>query len=313
MRALVIADKGKVGTRKQAESLCRILGMEFDQIEIENAWKGWLKTPCQMRSFVMQKTQKDLNYDVIISAGRRSVVWAIKLKLAKPVFRIHIMDPGFPYRKFFNLIITPHHDNLSGKNIVGTVGSLVNPFENIVLRDDLTRYINPQRKTVVVAIGGPTKFYKFDKQSLYAVKDNLEKAFSGKTDNILMTFSRRTDPYTRLIMREWAQDHQAYVWDESEPNPYSHFLSQADCFVVTQDSIAMISDACYTGKPVYVFRLQGAHKKFDIFTSELLRTGRMRWFDGKCESWSYEPLRELNRIQPYVLKLIGEFYTKSNF
>ena len=44
-------------------------------------------------------------------------------------------------------------------------------------------------------------------------------------------------------------------------NPYFGLLALGRIIVVTSDSISMISEACFTGKPVYVYELPGRRQK----------------------------------------------------
>ena len=59
---------------------------------------------------------------------------------------------------------------------------------------------------------------------------------------------------------------------------------------MTCDSVSMVSEACSTGKPVYVIELEGGSAKFARFHDRLRARGITRPFDGALESWTYEPL-----------------------
>ena len=65
------------------------------------------------------------NSKVIISCGRKSVIHSIALKkrLKKQIFNIHIQDPKVSLNNF-DLIICPEHDNLKGDNVVQTKGAI---------------------------------------------------------------------------------------------------------------------------------------------------------------------------------------------
>ena len=41
--------------------------------------------------------------------------------------------------------------------------------------------------------------------------------------------------------------------DRHNANPYSGFLALADSFIVTAESISMLTESCATGKPVYLY------------------------------------------------------------
>ena len=56
-------------------------------------------------------------------------------------------------------------------------------------------------------------------------------------------------------------------------NPYLGILAHADCFIVTGDSVNMVSEAIATGKPVHVFKDFGGSKKFDRFHTSLEKLG----------------------------------------
>ncbi|MEJ2027957.1 MAG: ELM1/GtrOC1 family putative glycosyltransferase, partial [Limibacillus sp.] len=73
-----------------------------------------------------------------------------------------------------------------------------------------------------------------------------------------------------------------YDWnDTSAENPYRGLLGLADRFVVTGDSIAMLSEACATGRPVQIFDLggmrQGEAAERDFRVGAFLYAGLMRW------------------------------------
>ena len=67
-------------------------------------------------------------------------------------------------------------------------------------------------------------------------------------------------------------------------------MALADAVVVTADSVSMVSDACSTGKPVYVAELESGSGKFDRFHAYLRDQGMTRTFDGTLDSWTYDAL-----------------------
>nr|GMD21362.1 mitochondrial fission protein ELM1 [Ipomoea batatas] len=72
-------------------------------------------------------------------------------------------------------------------------------------------------------------------------------------------------------------------------------LAWADNFVITADSVSMLSEACSTGKPVYVVGAERCRWKFVEFHKALRERGLVRPFTGledMSETWSYPPLNE---------------------
>ena len=73
----------------------------------------------------MMKEKFVCDSKIIISCGRKSVIPSIALKkrLGKEIFNIHIQDPKVSFKNF-DLIISPEHDNIKGENIITTQGSI---------------------------------------------------------------------------------------------------------------------------------------------------------------------------------------------
>ena len=93
-------------------------------------------------------------------------------------------------------------------------------------------------------------------------------------------------------------------------NPYFGYLALADAIVVTSDSIAMTSEACATGKPVFVIELAGGSAKFERFHDALAEAGCTRPFtdavavDGMA-SWRYTALGETASVAGEVRRRLG--------
>ena len=74
-----------------------------------------------------------------------------------------------------------------------------------------------------------------------------------------------------------------YTWQRDDAaNPYFGMLALADQLIVTADSIAMLSEACATGSPVWMFDLGGMRDGYtirkDFRWSALLYGILLRWF-----------------------------------
>ena len=71
------------------------------------------------------------------------------------------------------------------------------------------------------------------------------------------------------------------------------FLACAEAILVTADSVSMVSDACATGKPVYILSVEGRQPaQFEKFFAQLMAEDAIRPFSGILESWRYEPLQD---------------------
>jgi hypothetical protein len=102
-----------------------------------------------------------------------------------------------------------------------------------------------------------------------------------------VTPSRRTGAAGVALLRERLAGSRTIIWDGSGENPYFAFLALADAFMVTADSVSMISEAAATGKPVHILDLDGGNPKFARFHAAMRAAGITRPFVGRIEAWSY--------------------------
>ena len=68
----------------------------------------------------------------------------------------------------------------------------------------------------------------------------------------------------------------------------------------------MVSEACATGKPVYVAYLPGGSKKFRRFHAALQSDGVTRPFEGTLAPYSYAPLDDIAMAAARVRALLEQ-------
>ena len=66
----------------------------------------------------------------------------------------------------------------------------------------------------------------------------------------------------------------------------------------------MISDASFTGKPVYIAKIKNIKTKFKNFVDNLKKKGVIKYFEGEIISWKYEKINESKRIAKVLEKII---------
>jgi hypothetical protein len=74
--------------------------------------------------------------------------------------------------------------------------------------------------------------------------------------SLLVTTSARTPSATSAALAAAVanQSHYFFQWSpHAADNPYFGYLALADAIIVTGDSISMLTEACATCKPVYIF------------------------------------------------------------
>ena len=254
---------------------------------------------------------------VWIAAGRRS---ASLTKLARDMsggktFTVQILDPYIAPSNF-DLLVVPEHDAVSGPNVIRTVGSPAY-FAPEALEEAAQAFADladETRRSAIVILGGDSRVHTFTN----AAADRLEgqmRALAADGWRLRITTSRRTPVPIAARFRQMAGDLGAAFWagPQDGPNPYLAWLLFSNAAIVTEDSANMLSDAAWHGLPVHIAKLEGRADKFDRLHESLMQRGVARWFTGQLEQWSYEPLREADRVADLIVEKLLERYPPPAF
>ncbi len=198
--------------------------------------------------------------DLVISAGRKNepVARYIRRKADKPVRLIHLGRPWARVETWDLVITTPQYRLPDDPNVLHNDTPLHRVTrERLDLAADTwrERVAHLPRPLVVVLAGGNSGPYPFDRASgerLAAQADSLAREYEG---SILVTTSARTlDETTQALFKGIKSPSILYRWKKDDPdNPFFAFLGLADHVIVTADSVSMMTEACATGRPVYLF------------------------------------------------------------
>ena len=122
----ILLTQGMHGMISQVEGLAKALKIEFThhKVELNNFW-NLLPPKFTPVSQNVYKKIDHLDFDIIISCGRKSVIPSIHLKSIsnKKVFNIHIQDPKVDLNHF-DFVISPEHDGIKGSNVIPTKGAI---------------------------------------------------------------------------------------------------------------------------------------------------------------------------------------------
>jgi len=135
---------------------------------------------------------------------------------------------------------------------------------------------------------------------MYRFARELKQAASGSHGSLAVTPSRRTGWENERILRKHLIPAPTFFWDGTGENPYLGLLALSDVIVVTSDSVSMASEASATGKPLYIFSVEGEGRKLSGFHRTLMQDGVARPFTGTIQHWSYDPPDETGRIAALV-------------
>ena len=303
LKALLLT-QGMHGMVSQVEGLARALGLTYkhQSIKLKPLW-NLLPPKLTPISENLVKEKFVCDSKVIISCGRKSVIPSIALKkrLGKEIFTIHIQDPKVSL-KHFDLIISPEHDNIKGDNVLTTKGA-IHYLTKKEIKDNLN-YLNvnkEKKKLVAFIIGGPNKYYNYNDQAIQQLFTKIKTLFTPDKYKIIIVPSYRTPE--KIIKKAFDTFNFNHIVIKTvDKKAYLSALALADISVVTCDSTSMISEAAITGKPVYIAMMKSNKNngRFKKFYSLLTDLGITRELKDSVEEWSYESLNEVNRVAPII-------------
>ncbi len=297
--------EGHAGMEIQAVALARALGLEpvTKRVAIRKPWR-WIPPrflPLPLAGVGSAGDSLTPPWpDVIITCGRQVVgpAAAIRRQNRGKTFAIHIQDPKVPFG-WFDVIVAPEHDQISGPNVITGRGG-INGITPERLADAAKAfaplYAHLPRPLIGVIVGGSNRVYEMTGEVVERLGGQLAELAKANGAGLAVTPSRRTGLENEAILRKALADSPAEIWDGKSANPYFGILALADAFVVTCDSVNMVSEAATTGKPVHVVELEGGSAKFRRFHDSLRKDGITRPFKGMLESWDYPALNDTVRI-----------------
>ena len=238
--------------------------------------------------------------DLLIASGRQSIPYARMIAKASKgrTFTVILQNPRVA-PSHFDLVWAPAHDQLSGPNVIS---SLVSPHRLTAERLSAEaakwepKLAHLRHPRVAVLLGGSNAIYDFDEVAAARLADQLARLCDGGGASLMVTPSRRTGEAQTRIIKDALKDRPALVWDGTGDNPYFGFLGAADAIIVTCDSVNMVGEAAFTGKPVHVVEMAGHSPKFRRFLDAIYAAGAARPFVGALESWEYAPLNATHDI-----------------
>lgn len=273
---------------------------------------------------------------LVVASGWDTVSIASSIKRLAPqnVFLIQIQHPRTRLDRF-DLVVAPRHDYHAltpqgqeeiprlfrrwitpreppGRNVVLTTGAL-HKADSAALRiaasewhDELAPLPKP---LIVVNIGGPTRHCRYGADLAIQLAASLHNVLSS-CGSVRISFSRRTpQKISDIILRELGDEPKVYVFDGKGSNPHMGHLAWADAFIISADSVSMLSEACSTGKPVYVIGAERCTWKFSAFHRSLRERGLVRPFTGLedvSKFWSYPPLNDAAEVASRVREALAE-------
>ena len=308
--------KGLAGMISQMSGLAHALGLKSRTLTTRLRFP-WTIVPTSLvptAAFVLQEPQQLLQAPpprVVISCGRHGVIpslW-LKKKYGDAVFTVQIQDPRVDPSQF-DLVVVTRHDYIRGDNVYLTTGAIhyVTPERlQAAGKSRVAQMIAVgDRPIVAVLIGGPNGYYSFSDHDVHEFVRRLHNVTHSHNVRLVVLPSNRTPVrITDRLQAEFGAKH--FVWDRQTENPYFAALALASHFVVTGDSVSMVTEAASTGRPVFVQYLTEKRRstRFTRFHQMFAEDGITRPFDGTLADWFYSPPNDTFKVAQIIQERIA--------
>jgi uncharacterized protein len=223
--------------------------------------------------------------DLVIGCGRRTIPLALAIKRvsAGATKAVFIQDAKAAAPEF-DLVFPMHHDGLQGPNVIAVDTALhrVTSEKLETGREQWrARFEGLKRPLIGVVLGGSNASLRFTEACARDLVSKLEHLARDTGAGFVITPSRRTDESALTVIRDFAsRQHNIWMWDGQNDNPYFGILGLSDALIVTEDSVSMVSEALVAGKPVATVSLEGHARRHKLFIDNLRAKGAITRFDG---------------------------------
>lgn len=312
---LAILDS-RIGNRNQILAILNELNLPYKILDIKynllanlpnfilQIFGGYL----HIKNFNINKIKTKPN--LILSCGRRTFPLASKLKYLfydTPYF-IHLMYPKLSFNvSRCNLIFTPFHDDMrTSDRVIETLGS---PAPLGIIKNKKSPY--KTKPVISILIGGNHGRYKLTSNIInHMIIETLNKIKQG---SILISTSRRTPDNIIKLIDQWTKKSKVFKTTfhpkyNNWKNPIEEMISYADEFVVTGDSVSMVSQLCQYKKPVrIIFNKRFCATKHMKFCKKLIDDGYAYPFESlleKCDK--IKTLKTTKIISKKILSIIKQ-------
>ena len=287
----------RAGERNQVLALGEALGWPFELKELayrRSEFRTSLFRGSDLRGIRLDKSSPLAPPwpDLLISAGMRNEPVCRWIR-AQQGGRTRIVHIGRPWAnaECFDLVVTtpqyrlPQHPNVLQNTLTlhrATPMRLAQ--EGAHWQAHFARLPGPR---TAVILGGNSGPYTLGVKNARAIARQVEAHARRRGGSLMISTSARTSPAViDIFERDISVPHVLYRWRPNDAeNPYFGILALCDELVVTADSISMLSEACATGKPVWMAPLGGygypmrgrRSEPVDFRLNALTYSGLMHW------------------------------------
>jgi mitochondrial fission protein ELM1 len=261
----------KAGDNNQVLALAEELGYEHEEKNImAQPWELLTNLKLQVTLAGIDRANSSPLQapwpDLIITAGRRNepVARWIKHQSGGSTRLVHIGRPWAPLDTYDLIVTTPQYFLPRRNNILHNRLPLhrLLPYELESAAESLSPALQdlPQ-PWIAVLVGGNSGKFVFTVEKGKRLGQLASRLAGENGGSLLVADSPRTPKSTADALESSLQvPHYSYRWGRGAENPYRGMLALADAFVVTGESMSMLSEARAMGKPLYIFDMGDGDK-----------------------------------------------------
>lgn len=342
----------RAGEREQMLALAEALGWPCEIKEISHrkyAWRTNLLRGSSLTGInrVASSPLEPPWPDLILSAGMRNepVCRWIRKQSGGEAKIVHIGRPWADPENFDLVITTPQYRLPEQPSVLQNTTTLHRISEQRLTQAELQFQADTDdlpRPYIALIVGGDSGPYTFGEKAARRLAAQASALAEKRGGSLLVTTSARTSERALAVLEKWLRvPAQVYRWQKNDPeNPYYGYLALADEIIVTADSMSMLTEACATRKPVYMFdpntgkhamRRQGPlsseqddfrlsatayrwlmrfgpqrlSRDIRLLHDRLIREGRAVWLGQKFPAHTLSELPDLNRAVQRVRALFN--------
>lgn len=259
----------RAGERSQILALGEALGWPFELKELsyrKTEFRTSLFRGSDLRGIRLRRSSPLAPPwpDLVISGGMRNepVGRWIRKQSGGRTRLVHIGRPWAKLDQFDLIITTPQYRLPEQHNVLQNALTLHRVGADRLAKEAHSwepRFVDLPKPHIGVILGGNSGPYTLGSKALESLFQQASGMASRCDGSLLVSTSARTPrSAAQVLKRNVSVPHYLYQWQANDPaNPYFAILALSDELIVTADSISMLSEACATGKPVYMAELGG--------------------------------------------------------
>lgn len=250
----------KHGDNSQLLALADALGVPYRRVHLEFNVRHLLPPVLQGRSLGSLKDRSAFRAPwprLVLSSGRRSVAAArwIRAQAGDACRLVHVGRPWGPCHWFDLVVTTPQYALPELPNVCQNLLPVMRDLPPLQQAPLAERFATLPRPWTAVILGGNSRPLVLTPEVAQVLALQLDREQAAQQGSLIVLASPRTPRASLDAMRPLLHGPHA-VWAWGEPhNPYPALRALADRFVVTDDSVQMVSELLVAGRPVRVFPL----------------------------------------------------------